>query len=263
MSQQSATQEPSTDAEAPFSAVAEAGPLRAALDAVDALVEECVLHAGPDGVAVDAQDPATVALVSLDLPAEAFEAYAADGRDLGVDLERLGDVVGMADAEEPVRLALDAETRSLHVRVGELDYTLGLVAPDAIRSPPEGVDYDDHFTASATLAGSDLAHAVRAADMVADHCALGVDPDASLLYATAEGDVDSVRIEHDADDCETFDAGDAHSLFSTSYLDSMARVVPGDAPVTLRLGEEAPLELSFPLAGGSVRYFLAPRRAVR
>ena len=263
MSQHSVPETPRTDSEHPFVATVEADPLRTALDAVDALVGECVLRATPDGLAVDAQDPATVALVSMDLPASVFETYDSGGTDLGVDLERFGDVVGMADRDELVRLAFDAETRSLDVRVGELAYTLGLVDPDAIRSPPEGVDYEDHLTAAVTLSGADLAQAVRAADMVADHLALGVDADEDLLYATAEGDVDCVRIEHHADDCEAFESGAAHSLFSVSYLRSMVRVVPGDAPVRLRLGEEAPLELSFPLAGGSVTYFLAPRRAVR
>jgi proliferating cell nuclear antigen len=251
-----------TDPEPTVRATVEAGPFRAALDAVDALVEECVLHAGPDGVAVDAQDPATVALVSLDLPADAFEHYEADGTPLGVDLGRLGDVAGMADRDGTVRMAYDAETRTLDLRVDELAYTLGLVDPDAIRSAPD-VDYEDHLTATVTIQGHEFAHAVRATDMVADHCALGVAPDEKHLYAAAEGDVDSVRIEHPAEDCETFEAADAHSLFSTTYLDAMARVVPDDELVRLRLGEEAPLELSFDLAGGSVTYYLAPRRVVQ
>lgn len=249
----------STDGDEHFRATIPAGPFRAALDAIDALVAECVLQAGPDGLTVAAQDPATVAMVDLALPADVFERYEADGTPLGVDLERLGDVVGMADGDDPVAMGYDAETRTLDLRVDEVAYTLGLVDPDAIRSAPD-VDYEDHLAATVALPGGAFTHAVTACDMVADHCALGVDPDAGHLYATAEGDVDSVRIEHHADDCEAFDGGAAHSLFSTSYLDAMARVVPADATVRLRLGEEAPLEVSFDLEGSSVTYFLAPRR---
>lgn len=250
-----------TDADRQFRATIAAEPLRAALDAVDALVGECVVRAAPDGLAVDAQDPATVALVSLALPADAFDHYEAGGVPLGVDLDRLGDVVGMADRSAPVTMAYDAETRALDLRVDELAYTLGLVDPDAIRSAPD-VDYDDHLAATVALPGRAFVDAVRACEMVADHCALGVDSDAGHLYAAAEGDVDSVRVEHPADDCEAFSGDDAHSLFSTSYLAEMAGVVPADAPVRLRLGEEAPLELSFERAGASVTYYLAPRRVV-
>jgi proliferating cell nuclear antigen len=259
MSQHSTTD--ATDAEPTVRATIGAGPLSAALGAVDALVSECVVRATPDGLAVDAQDPATVALVSMELPADAFQQYRADGTDLGVDLERLGDVVSVADRDAAVALAYDDEHRTLDLQVDELAYTLGLVDPDAIRSPPD-VDYDDHLSATVTLDGATLGHAVAAADMVADHCALGVDPDAGHLYASAEGDVDSVRVEVPAGDCDRFDGGPAHSLFSTSYLTAMAGVVPDDATAQLRLGEEAPLELSFPLAGGEVTYYLAPRRVV-
>lgn len=35
--------------------------------------------------------------------------------------------------------------------------------------------------------------------------------------------------------------------------------VPDSAEVSLRLGEEAPMGLSFDLAGGSVSYVVAPR----
>jgi proliferating cell nuclear antigen len=260
MPQQPAT-DASTGAEPPVRATIDAGALRAALSAVDALVAECVLRATPDGLVVDAQDPATVALVSMELPAEAFERYRADGTPLGVDLERLGDVVSVADRDAPVALAHGGEGGTLDLRVGQLAYTLGLIDPDAVRSPPD-VDYDDHFTATVHLDGAALSDAVAAADMVADHCEMGVDPDAGHLYVGAEGDLDTVRVEHPERDCETFEGGPAHSLFSTSYLAEMAGVVPDDATARLRLGQGAPLELSFPLAGGTVTYYLAPRRQV-
>lgn len=84
-------------------------------------------------------------------------------------------------------------------------------------------------------------------------------PTGDRLYASADGDTDSVAVEYPAEECESFDADDAHALFSVSYLDSVARVVPADASVDVRLGEETPLDLTFDLAGGSVRYVVAPR----
>lgn len=277
-----------------FDAVVEAGPLQAAIDAVAALVDECVVEAGPDGLAVAAQDPATVALVSLSLPASAFESYEASGTDLGVDLGRLGDVVGMADGEEPVRLALDAATRTLDVRVGELAYTLGLIDPETIRSPPDLSDLSERYDADVTLDGHEVVHFVRATDMVADHLELAVDGDA--FVASAEGDTDAVRVEHPAEECEAFDAaadaaaaagadsdaavgadadgdaaadtaadGDAadavaaSSLFSVSYLDAVAGAVPRDAPVRIQFGDGEPVEFTFEGDGGSVRYVVAPR----
>jgi proliferating cell nuclear antigen len=242
-----------------LSAAIEAGPLAAALDAVGTLVDECVLQVGPGGVVVEAQDPATVALVALELPADAFETYDAPETRLGVALDRLREVVGMADGDERVRLAVDGATRRLHLQVGELAYTLGLLDPDSVRSPPESTDFSDAFAATVTLSGRQVADAVAAADMVSDHLALGVDADADLLSVAAEGDTDSVRLEYPAADCAGFEGGAARSLYSVSYLDSIARAIPPDRDVTLRTGEEAPLELSFSMAAASVRYVVAPR----
>lgn len=258
MSRQPTTDDRRTDSEPAFAAVVEAPALRTALDAVAAVVDECVIQVTPEGLAVDAQDPATVALVSLEVPASAFEAYEAGETTLGVDLERFRDVVGMADRDELVRLGVDDESRTLHVRVGELSYALGLLDPDTVRSPPESTDFSDALAATVVLDGGTIVDAVSAADMVSDHLAIGIE-EGETLYAAAEGDTDSVRVERGADDCEAFDPAPAHSLFSVSYLDAVASVVPGDAAVTLQLGEEAPLKLAFDLADGSVRYVVAPR----
>lgn len=258
------TQEPSgTTTEPTFQAVTAAGVIADAVDAVDALVEECIVAAGPGGLTAAAQDPATVALVSLDLPASAFESYEASGVDLGVDLGRLGDVVGMADADDPVHLALDAESRTLGVRVGELVYTLGLIDPEVIREPPDMGDLSDRFAADVTIAGREVAHFVRAADMVADHLELGATDEG--FSAAAEGDADEVRVDHPGDECEAFDvdrgddADEVTSLFSVSYLDAVAGVVPGDADVRVRFGDGQPVEFTFDRDGGSVRYVVAPR----
>lgn len=242
-----------------FTSTVEASTARSAIEAVDAVVDECVVRVTSDGLAVAAQDPATVAYVSLDLPASSFDRYDASDDAIGVDLGRLGSVVGIADRDESVHLELDGRRRTLHVRVGDLSYALGTIDPEAVRSPPENADFSAQFAASATIDGRVFTNAVRAADMVADHVALGVDPDDERLYATAEGDTDVVRIERPADECADFEAGDAHSLFSVSYLDAIGGVVPESDEVELRLGEEAPLCLSFDLATGSVEYVVAPR----
>jgi len=245
---------------------ADAAVLEALVDAAGALVEECVVQADPEGLTARAQDPATVALVDAAAPADAFASYdvAADAPlALGVDLGRLGELVALADADEPVRLALDHPARTLHVRVGELAYELALVDPDAIRDPPDELDVADQMSAAATLSGRAFAGGVRAADMVADHCAVGVDPGAAELYVRAEGDTDAVDVAHPAGDLPDFEAGDAHSLFSVSYLDAVAGVVPPDADVGVRVGTDAPLELAFEREGCSMGYLVAPRRRVR
>lgn len=265
MTDQTASPDGSTRTQLPadpaVSVVASADVLATALDALDALVDECVVRVDGDGLHVDAMDPATVGMVSLTLDREAFEAYEAPDGDLrlGVPIDRLQDVVGIADADQPIHLAFDAETRMLHVRVGELAYTLALIDPDAIRSPPDRIDLAEQYSASASLDGAGFARAVDAAEMVADHLALGTEDD--LLYVRAEGDTDSVEVEFDREDCASLDDGPAHSLFSLQYLASVNGAIPTDRVVDLRFGEEAPIEAAFDVADGDgrVAFVVSPR----
>lgn len=240
-------------------AIADADALDAVLDAANAVVDECIVEATPDGLSITAVDPATVGMADLELDADAFEHYDVEEVRFGVDLDRFRDVLGMAD--DRVELVVDAETRTLHVRIGELAYQLALVDPDAIRTPPDTVAIAAELDAAVTVAGDVLARTIDAAEMVGRTLALGVDPDAGTLYGRADGDADAVDFERHADDCERFDPAPAHSLYSVDYLATLARVLPGDAPVDVELDEDAPIAFGYDVADGDgrVELLVAPR----
>ncbi|GAB3690259.1 DNA polymerase sliding clamp [Salinarchaeum chitinilyticum] len=242
-----------------FKAIVDAETLGDALDAVSVLVEECKIHLEEDGLAIRAVDPANVGMVDLELDASAFESYEADGGLIGVDLSRLQDIAGMADKGQLIELELDEETRKLHTQIDGLEYTLALIDPDSIRQEPDIPDLD--LSAEIVLEGADIDRAVTAADMVSDHIALGVDADEELFYVDAEGDTDDVHFELDPADLIGLEAGEAHSLFSLDYLGDIQKAIPGDAEVTVELGEEFPVKLHFEIAEGQgrVTYMLAPR----
>ncbi|MGB9986880.1 DNA polymerase sliding clamp [Salarchaeum japonicum] len=242
-----------------FKAIISADTLRTTLDAVSVLVDECKIHLNEDGLAIRAVDPANVGMVDLELSSDAFESYDADGGLIGVNLSRLEDIAGMADAGQLIHLELDEETRKLHIQIEGLEYTLALIDPDSIRQEPDLPDLD--LPATVVIEGADLDRAVRAADMVSDHIALGVDEADELFYVDAEGDTDDVHLELGVDDLIDLEVGPAHSLFSLDYLKDMNKAIPKDAEITAELGDEFPVKLHFDLAEGqgSVTYMLAPR----
>ena len=252
-------------AESAFHAVVDAETIQRTVALVRTVVDECRVRLDGDGIRIAAMDPATVAAVDLELPAEAFESYDAAGGRLGVDLTRLGEVVGMAERGQLVEVRLDAETRPLDVAVGDLEYTLGLVDPESVRSPPDTDAMTFDHSGEVVLVGDEVNRAVQAADMVSDHVAFGIDEGEEQFYATADGDTDDVSLTQDAADCVAFTPGDAHSLFSVDYLRDINGELPGDAEVTLQLGTEQPLEARYEFASGdgSVRYQVAPRIASR
>jgi len=254
---------PTADSGATFEATVDADRLATALDAVGALVEECRVRTAADGLRIAAADPATVALVDLRIDAAAFERYRASGGVLGLDLERLRSVLRVADGDDRVDLALDPETRRLEVAVGDLSYSLALLDPGTVRSPPDRSEMEYDLPAGATLDAAALDRGLRAAEMVGDHVAVAVDPDERALVVAAEGDTDEATLSLSEGDLDSLTVADARSLCSLSYLRSMTGAMPGDAAVDLGVGTEAPLALSFaPAEGVSVEYLLAPRRRV-
>lgn len=242
-----------------FTAIVSSGTLLAALDSVSVLVDECKLRLEEDGVTIRAVDPANAGMVNLRLDTSAFESYESDGETIGVDLTRLEDIAGMANADDLIHLELDEKTRKLHIQIDGLEYTLALIDPDSIRQEPDLPDLD--LPATIGIEGRNIDRAVTAADMVSDHIALGVDAEDEYFYVDAEGDTDDVHFELDRDELISLSAGDAHSLFSLDYLKEMNKAIPNDAEVSVELGEEFPVNLYFDIAAGdgAVTFVLAPR----
>jgi len=242
------------------SAIIQQSTLDDYLDAIHQIVDEAKLHFEDGGFRVVAVDPANVGMTDALLTVDGFESYDfAPGGTIGIDIGRLRDMIGIGDGEDLVELELDEETRKLHIQIDGFEGTMALIDPDSIRQEPDLPDLD--LPANIVLEGSDVNRAVKAADMVSDHIALGVDESEPVFYVDAEGDTDDVHFELGRDDLIDLTAEPAHSLFSLDYLKDMNKAIPSDTEVEIDLGEEFPFDMGFQLGESAieVRYMLAPR----
>jgi len=243
------------------------------------LVAEIRLETRQSGLHAKAIDPASVAGVVQTLEQSGFDHYSSTGGMIGVDLERLEDVLSLADRTDVATLELDQETRKLEIEIDGMEYTLGLIDPESVR---KGNDIPDlELPVTVRLEATHLRRAVTAADMVSDHIrfrALEADPDAEgddtgRLVIEAEGDTDDMSLElNEGDELLELDMdGEADSLFSLEYLEDLVKVIPTGG-VTLSLGTEMPAILEFDHleradrdddgedgAHGEVTQLLAPR----
>ena len=83
-----------------FSAIAPVDTVQDALDPVATLVDECKVRLNTDGLSIRAVCPANVGMADVSLPERAFESYEADGGVIGVNLDRLQDVLSMGSSGE-------------------------------------------------------------------------------------------------------------------------------------------------------------------
>jgi proliferating cell nuclear antigen len=241
-----------------FKAVINAEVLKDAIEAVSTLVDEAKFHITKDGISARAVDPANVAMVSFDLKAGAFESFNATDGEIGVDLTRLNDILGMTSKDDKIELNLNEETRKLEIRTGGLAYTLSLLDPTSIRKEPKVPKLE--LPAKVVLNGAELKRAVKAAEKVSDHMALGVVD--RTFYVEAEGDLDKVRLDIPESSLISIQStGNVRSLFSLDYLNDLAKSLGKAEKVTIDLGTDYPVNFTFNIAGGNgaVTYLLAPR----
>ena len=242
-----------------FRAAIRASRLKNVLSTLRALVDEARVRITEDGLTVRAVDSANVAMDDLALGAAAFESFEASPGTLGLDLDRLADPVSLASKDDLIQLYLDPKSGKLIVLVNGLRYSLACLDATTIRAEPTLPEFD--LPATVTVNREALQRGVKAADLVADHIRIRMDDDGEALVVEAEGDTDAVALELDGDDIDIVAAGDASALFSLDYLKKLVRTIPARTPVTLDLGEDFPLILSYELADGdgTITRMLAPR----
>lgn len=243
-----------------FEGELKAGVLTDALNAVGVLVEKSRVRFHSDGVELAAVEPANVTSMVASVDADAFDSFDADERTVGVDVSRLRSVTGAIDADETLRL--ETEDRTLRVKTGRVDYSMRLIDPGVLdeRRSLDGVE----LPARATLARRSFDRMLAVTAEVSDAVTLGVHGTERTFYASAEEEYDDVRVEFDADELLAVEPHAARSLFSVEYLQSIDGAVPHGAPITVRLGEQSPAELSYEFAGGNgtTTYHVAPKRHV-
>lgn len=240
-----------------FKAAINAELLKDAIASLAVIVDEVRFRIKPEGILVKAVDPANVAMVIFELGSSAFDEYSADESEIGIDLNKITDLLGITDKGDTVRMELEEGNHKLLIDVGGLSYTLSLLDPSTIRAEPRVPQLE--LPAKVVMNGADLRRAVKAAEKISDHMLMGVTGD--TFFMEAKGDTDQVRLEMGRDQLIDLKTGEASSLFSLDYLTDIVKPTNKVNEVSLSLGRDFPVIIDFEIANGSGRisYLLAPR----
>lgn len=223
-----------------FRAIVDASTFDSFLTQLQSVVEESKLHLKPDGLEATAVDAANVAMVSTTLKPAAFESYTAGGGVIGVNLDQLADIIGMANSGDLVTLELNPDTMKLEIATDNLSYTMSLIDPDSIRQEPDIPDME--LDSTVELDPSQLSRGIKAADMVADHLGLRADSSDEVFFIEAEGDTDDASFALSEDDVEALDVGDSESLFSLDYMKDLKKALNEADSVTMRFDDDFPVK---------------------
>ena len=233
---------------------------RETIEAISALVNECRLHLDANGIRTITVDTSNVAMVSLELSADAFESFnfTGDAAELGLDIEKIRSMMGLIGKDD-VSLDLDDTGKKMKLTFGGYEYSLTLLDTKTIRKDPNTPNLN--LPAAFEVAGSTFNDAIKAASMVSDKLALSVSAETKVFTMNAEGDSDKIKRELAGDDVTYTACDNARSLFSLDYLKDMGRAISRAEKVQIKLGNDHPVQFAFSYAGGKgkIGYLLAPR----
>jgi proliferating cell nuclear antigen len=232
---------------------------REAIDAISALVPECRLHTADNGISTRAVDTANVAMVSLELKKEAFDSFKATKSQLGVDISKMKNIFNMMGKGDLISLEFPENAQKIQLSVHGYHYSITLLDTNTIRKDPNPPTIN--LPGKLTISGEDLNNAIKAAAVISDKIAIGINPKDQTFFMDAEGDTDHIRREFGKDELKSLSPDEARSLFSLDYLKDMGKVMSRAAEVEVFLGIDHPVRFSFDIAGGNghVDYLLAPR----
>jgi len=240
-----------------FQAKVKSETLKGIVDVVSTLVDEAKFNVDPKGVALKAVDPAHVAMIDMKIEKSAFEEFAADDTELGIDLDKIKEVLRLSRSGDVISLEQDEEKNRLVINVGNVTRRMNLVDTTGMSDPKVP---NLNLPAKVAVASEELQKGIKAAESISDHIALNAQPDGFEMVS--EGDTDSVSLKLSKDQLVSLECKEnVRSLFPLDYFSNMIRAIPVGTVITMSVGNDYPVKLEFSIADGrgTVNYLLAPR----
>lgn len=205
------------------------------------------------GIWAKTVDPANVCMVDLDVPADAFDSYGADGDgEIGIQTDMLADVTDLSGA--PLRRSADAAvsidedetavTMSANDRT--LDVAFQSVNPQTLRMPPERPDTPRQWRA--VLEWDQFVAVIRACTGLKRHPWIQNDGGDLRVFNT-DGSGADVDVSLETAAMEAIGDGasdhDARTQLSRDYLKNVADALDAlrskPATVTVEFGDDVPV----------------------
>lgn len=240
-----------------FQAKLKSETLKSVVDVVSTLIDEAKFKIDANGVSLKAVDPAHVAMIGLHLDKAAFEQFSANDSELGLDLDKLRDVLRLSKSGDIIEMRQDEERNRLVITVGNVTRRMNLVSTEGMADPKVP---NLTLAAKVSVAIEELQRGIKAAESISDHISLNANPEGFEMVS--EGDTDMVSLKLPKDLLVSLDCKDSiRSLFPMDYFANMIRAIPVGTVLSINIGNDLPVKLEFEIASGKgkVKYLLAPR----
>lgn len=243
-----------------FKATINSNYFKKIIEAMSNLIDEVSFEIDEEGMKASAMDPSHVALVSVNIPKEAFEEYVADIHEIGVDLEAFKKIMGRAKSNEKLTLELDEENNKLNLilkndAIRRFSLSLYDVSSTNVKVP--SIEYPNEITIKAGA----FVDALKDAELVNDHVSLKMSQDGKFTIYS-KGDINQSEIIYDGDSDSILDlkiTQDTKSTFSLPYLKDITKATSSNEVLHIYLGTDMPVKIEYNIGNGKIIFLLAPR----
>ena len=243
--------------------LSEALLLKKIIDSIKDLVTDVNIDVTPAGMSLQAMDSSHVALVSLTLGQNGFEAYRADRpMTLGVSIANLSKVLKLAGNEDRIILRADEDATSLNIifeskrQEKRTEFSLNLITLD---SEHLGIP-ETSYTSEITMNSNDFTKLCRELHQLSE--TVTIEASTMNVKFSIDGEVGSGTIEIKTNEGDSKDVGkDRVCLsFALRYLNMFNKASVLSNFVKLMLATETPLVVEYEIENlGCLKYYLAPK----
>jgi proliferating cell nuclear antigen len=229
--------------------------LREVVEVVSTLVSEVKFSISKDGLEAKAVDPSHVAMLVLNLHKPVFEEFTGEPTELGVDVEKLKEVLRLSKPGDVIDFQFDGKNR-LVASLGRVTRQMAVVDPAGITDPKVP---NVNPPASVTVKTEDLRQGIRGSESFTDHVTLTLEPDAFTMHS--EGETDRLDLRIPKENLPKLEVKESvKSMYPLDFFSAMVKSIAAE-DATLHVGNEYPLKIEFGMGSGrgEGRYLLAPR----
>lgn len=239
-----------------FSADLKSDTLKGLVNIISTLIDEVKFTITPEGMTLKAVDAAHVAMIEMEVEKCAFDKYEAEDCEIGLDLDKVKDVLKLAASGDVIGMEQDDTHGRLVFKVGNITRRMNLVDTSTMSDPKVP---QLSLTAKISLSVDELQKGIRAADTISDHIMLRAG--SGYFELSCEGDTDSVSLRLEGDSVKVDTDSEVCSMFPLDYFSNIIKAIPAGTTVMVELDNDYPVKLVFSLADGNARvnYLLAPR----
>ncbi len=220
---------------------------------ISELVTEVRIKLNDKGMHLVAIDPASVAMVHFNIPAELFANYNVEKEEvLGVNLDNLKAILRRCKLGSS--LIMSREENLLKIRIPEKikrDFTLALI--DVEGEDKEMPEWE--FSSVVKMDSQDFVDAVEDCAIVSDACTFKTEPKSFVIEAKG---LNSARAEFSSEEVDIF-ADSSVARFSLEYLMKFIKGAKISNRAEINFSDNHPMKLNFPTGKVMLSFVLAPR----